>query len=211
MTVRQGTELEASVDEAFARLRDEIWVRSGGALPGVVLVASARRGEGRTSVAAGLGRALAEGPSDGTVLLVDADLRSPKLHEVFGVAVSPGLSDVLEGSLDLDAAVQRVGSGRAGLLPAGGYTENACMLIASDRMRKLVDELRNRAGTVVVDCPPTESGVEVTSLAEMVDGVLLVVRSDRTERKEALNACDQLSRTDKSRILGVVLNGVRLA
>ena len=61
MTVRHGTELDVTDEEAFARLRDEIWVRSGGALPRVVLVASARRGEGRTSVAAGLGRALAGG------------------------------------------------------------------------------------------------------------------------------------------------------
>lgn len=211
MSSRDRTRLEAMGDEAFARLRDEIWVRSGGALPGVVLVASARRGEGRTSVAAGLGRALAQGMPGGTVLLVDADLRSPKLHEVFDAAVSPGLSEVLGGSSDLDAAVRRLGSGRLGLLPAGEHSENACMLIASDRMRKLLDELRGQAGTVVVDSPPTENGAEAASLAAMVDGVLLVVRSDKTERKEALKACDQLSRTDKSRILGVVLNDARFA
>jgi non-specific protein-tyrosine kinase len=197
-------------DEAFARLRDEIWVRSGGALPGVLLVASARRGEGRTSVAVGLARALADSPSDRTVLLVDGDLRSPKLHEVFGAPISPGLSDVLGGSSDLGAALQSVDSGRARLLPAGRQAGNACMLIASERMSKLVDELRSQAATVIVDSPPTESGAEATSLAGLADAVLLVVRSDRTERKAALNACDQLGGTDKDRILGVVLSDTRL-
>jgi len=209
MRTHRRAKASVSAGDVYARLRDEIWVRSGGALPGTLLVSSARRGEGRTSVVVGLARALEDAVSDGAVVLVDSDLRAPRLHEVLGTSAAPGLSDVLAGRSDLDAALQRVDSGRILLLPAGEHAENACMLIASDRMSKLVDELRSRAAIVIFDSPPTERAAEVASLAAMADRILLVVRSDRTEREAALEACGQLCGADKGRILGVVLNDVR--
>ena len=193
-------------DEAFARLRDEIWVRCDGSLPGIILTASARKSEGRTFVVAGLTRALAEVLPKGAVLAVDADLRSPNLHESFHADISPGLSDVLAGDADLDASIKMTDGESIALLPAGDPSRNACMLVASDAMKQLVSDLRKRASVVVLDSPPMESGPEVQALAAMVDQVLLVVRADSTDLSDARNACESLRRVGSDRVMGVVLN-----
>lgn len=197
-------------DSAFGKLRDEIWVRSGGELAQVIAVVSARRGEGRTLTAAGLAQALGKGLPNERILLIDADLRRPSLHSVFGLELSPGLCDVLRGSCEAEAALQQAPDSSVILLPAGDGAEEACMLIASRRMTALMNDLRRRARVIILDCPPVESAVEAHALAEMADGVLLVVRADRTTQKEAADAATRLGGSEKGKLLGVVLNGVYL-
>jgi capsular exopolysaccharide synthesis family protein len=198
-----------SGDATFTRLRDEIWVRCDGSFPKVLLVASARQGEGRTSVVAGLARALADAMPNEAVLAVDADLRSPNLHGSFGADASPGLSDVLAGRSDLDAAVRSTDRDNIALLPAGEASDNACMLVASEAMRQLLPDLKGRAAVILLDSPPIGSGPEVQALAGMADRALLVVRADRTDRDEAQNAAESLAAVDGNRVMGVVLNDVR--
>jgi capsular exopolysaccharide synthesis family protein len=200
---------DRSGDATFTRLRDEIWVRCDGSFPEVLLVASSRQGEGRTSVVAGLARALADSMPNETVLAADADLRSPGLHECFGAGISPGLSDVLAGRSDLDAAVSSTDRENIALLPAGEAPDNACMLVASQAMRELLPRLKGRAAVVLLDSPPVGSGPEVHALAAMADRALLVVRADHTERDEAQNAAESLAAMDGKRVMGVVLNDVR--
>jgi capsular exopolysaccharide synthesis family protein len=174
-------------------------------------VTSAQPGDGRTSVAVGLAQAVQNGTGQGDVLLVDADLRSPDLHDVLGAAPFPGLSDVLLGRSDLDSALQRTNAGRVLLLAAGEHTENACMMVASDSMKQAMEALRARAGVVVVDTPPIEGAPEVQALARIADKILMVVRADQTERKAAVNACSLLGEAEPGRVLGVVLNDAWLA
>jgi tyrosine-protein kinase Etk/Wzc len=195
--------------DAFARLRDEVWVRGDGSFPKVLLVASARRGEGTTSVVAGLAEALADALPDETILTVDANLRSPRLHELFGASVSPGLSDILLGRSDLQSAVQGTDTGNIVLLAAGKDAQNACMLLTSDAMGSAVESMRARAAVVLMDAPPIEDSPEVQALARTSDKVLMAVRADQTDRTAAQNARDLLAGPDGDTILGVVLNDVR--
>lgn len=210
MLKRTREQTHPNSDQVFEQLRDQVWVRCEGGFPGVVLVASGRRGEGRTAVVAGLARALADAMTEGTVLAVDADLRAPRLHEVFGADISPGLSDVLTGRSQLDASIQAPHGGKLLLMAAGDRSGNACMLVASEAMRELLARLRDRGGVVLLDSPPLESGPEVQALAGMADKVLLVVRADHTDQREAQNARESLGGPDSQRVLGVVLNDVRL-
>lgn len=195
--------------DAFARLRDEVWVRGDGSFPKVLLVASARRGEGTTSVVAGLAKALADALPDDTILAVDANLRSPGLHELFGASVSPGLSDILLGRSDPQSAIQATDTGSIVLLAAGKDAQNACMLLASDAMGSAVESMRARAAVVLMDAPPIEDSPEVQALARTSDKVLMAVRADQTDRAAAQNARDLLAGPDGDTILGIVLNDVR--
>lgn len=196
-------------EEVYARLRDEIWVRCGGSFPGIILAASAQRGEGRTSVVAELARSVAEALPRGAVLAVDADLRSPGLHRWFGAEVSPGLGDVLAGEVGVEAAITAREGEKVALLPAGDPSRSACLLVASEAMRQLLSSLRERASVVILDSPPMESGPEVRALAAMADRVLVVVRADSTASGDAQNMCEALRRAGSDRVMGVVLNDAR--
>ncbi len=192
---------------AFARLRDEICLRTGSA-PGVIIVASARRGDGRTSVAAGLAGAFAR-TFPTPALLVDFDLARPALHTLFGVPVAPGVSDLLRESCDLPDALRRVGDGTIGLLPAGSRSEDASALLASPRLGWLMDALRSQSEAVVVDAPPVETGTQVRLLSAAADGALLVVRADRTTERDARSAYASLAASHGVNVLGVVLSAAR--
>jgi Mrp family chromosome partitioning ATPase len=195
------------VGAAFARLRDEICLRSGPA-PGVIVIASARRSEGRTSVAAGLaeafGRAL-RGPA----LLVDCDLMQPALHTLFSVPVAPGVSDLLRESCSLPEALHHVGEGTIGLVPAGSRSEDASLLLTAARLGWLLDALRAQSEAVVVDAPPVEAGIPVRLLSAAADGTVLVVRADHTTEGDARAAYASLAASRGVNVLGAVLSGAR--
>lgn len=192
---------------AFARLRDEICLRLGPA-PGVIVIASPRRGEGRTSVAAGLAEAFGR-TLRAPALLVDCDLTQPALHTLLGVPVGPGVSDLLRESCTFPEAVRRVGEGTFNLLPAGSRSEDAGALLASPRLGWLLDAMRSHSEAIIVDAPPVEAGVTVRLLSAAADGVMLVVYADRTTERDARTAYASLAALPGVSVLGVVLNAVR--
>lgn len=195
-----------TVTAAFARLRDGICLRAGGP-PQVVVISSARRGEGRSAVASGLARALTR--LDATsVALVDCDLRQPALHARFGVSASPGVSEVLRGKAKLAAARQSVEGGAISLLTAGAESQDAIPLLGTPAFSSLLSELRSQT-VVVVDAAPLESGPEAEILAAAADGVVLVVCADQTTEQEAQLAAARLSAAAGGPLLGVVLNQAR--
>ena len=211
--------------EAFRMLRTSlIWCEQGDQMKTLV-VTSAAPGEGKTLTAANLSVTFAY---DGLrVLLIDCDVRRPKLHGLFQVPRAPGLMELLTPttaatngieSLSFDPGQGRTESSRAiaevirptkirglSLLPCGALPTNASNLLSGVRMRALLHELAENFDLVILDTPPVLATADAGILASLADGVLLVVRAGQTDRLAAKRAHQQLVNV-KARVVGTVLN-----
>ncbi len=179
-----------------------------GESPRVLVVTSPRPGEGKTTVSSNLAIALAE--IKHRVLLIDGDLRRPRLHDIFDVANSSGLSDLLcerESVLDLpmDQLVQRTSIPNLFLLPSGPCPDGIFNYLYSPRVVRLLDRLREEFDHVIIDAPPTLEFADARVMARSSDGVIVVFRANQTDRRTALAVVDQLMR-DRIPILGTILN-----
>jgi capsular exopolysaccharide synthesis family protein len=168
----------------------------------VVMVTSARPGDGKSLTAANLALTLSESYRR-EVLLIDADLRRPSLHEVFGVPNVAGLSDGLLLEEDERLAAVKLTSTLT-LLPAGRPVQDPMGGLTSARMRKILEEAAARFEWVILDTVPVGLLADASILAGMVDGALVVVRAGETPHSALAKAVDVLTR---DKIIGVVLNG----
>jgi receptor protein-tyrosine kinase len=164
--------------------------------------------EGKTTVVSNLGIALAE--ISGRVLLIDGDMRRPRLHKVFDQANSWGLSDVLSEKnaiedLKLDVLVKKTAIPHLYLLPSGACSDNIFGLLCSGRMARLLPRFRQEFDYVLVDAPPCLEFADARIMARHAEGLLLVVRADYTEKKTAQAAVQRLS-SDGIPVMGVILN-----
>lgn len=165
-------------------------------------VTSSVSGEGVSEVSAGLAVALATSTTK-RVLLVDANLRCPSLHERFGVPVGPGLCDLIGGASDLVAV--RTPIPNLHLLPSGTSAQHPAQLMTSEAAQTRMKGLQTHFDYVVLDCPPVLSTVDGASICRFAGGVIIVVRSGLTPREDVDRTQDLLKGAP---ILGVVLNGV---
>jgi len=169
----------------------------------VLLVTSPSAGEGKTTTVAHLAAVLAE---FGTrVLVISADFRRPRVHELFDVAREPGLSDVLEsGSGKIHLSDLQIATGYAGvsLLPSGSPVHNPAQLLT--QTRALIAAARKLFDFVIVDTPPLLVANDATELAAVADMVLLMAKADRTSRDAALRSTEMLRRVNAP-LLGVVV------
>ena len=195
------------VAEAFRSMRTAVLFSVPGAPPKVILVTSARAGEGKTVASLNLAAALAEGGA--RVVLVDADLRHPRCHVALGVENDCGLADCLGGTGSLDGAIRVTGAVQLFLLPAGRPPTNPVQLVSSLRMRHVLARLRDVFDFVVVDTPPLLPVTDATVLAREADGVVLVVKGHDTPRELVRQARDRLLLAGAN-FLGVMVNNVGL-
>ena len=167
----------------------------------VVMVASALAGEGKTLTAVNLALTLSESYAR-RVLLIDADLRRPMVHQVFQVPNASGLNDGLMGDADRKLTVLEI-SPRLSLLPAGRPDRDPMSALTSDRMRRVIQEAATKFDWVVLDTAPVALLPDAHLLAAMVHVAVLVVQAGRTP-------CDLINRAIESlgrkRVIGVVLN-----
>ncbi len=191
--------------ENFKILRAQILFASNRERPRTILVTSALPGEGKTYVSANLGVSLALG-IDEFVLMVDCDLRRPRLHNLLNHSNVAGLHEYLLGDHELSELITRTGIGKLSFLPAGKPPLNPSELLSSQKMTSFIQEVRDRYPDrfIVIDSPPCEVAAEVTTLAKYVDAVVLVVRTHTTPRKLVHHAVDKIGRQN---ILGVAVNG----
>ncbi len=169
-----------------------------------LLVTSPQPMEGKSLVVANLSYAVAH--SEKRVVAVDADLRVPSLHTIFGVAQNEGLTgSLLKGNID--GNLQSAGFEGLMVLPCGELPPNPTEAVGSMRMRQLLEELTHKADLVLLDCPPVLIVADTLNLASAVDGVLLVIRAGKTRAKVAREAVESLRKVG-ARIIGVVLNDV---
>ena len=189
--------------EQYRSLRTRIAHADHGSAVDVVLVTSPGRGEGKSLTAANL--ALTMGQDVQTrVCVVDADLRHPRLHALFGVSDTPGLGDVLSGRATLADALVRFDDQQVVLLPGGQSPSHPAELLGSTAMRRMIETLRTQFDRVIIDAPAVGPLADVGILAPMVDGVLLVVHAGVTTKPAIQEAVATIA-SDK--FLGVVLNG----
>jgi non-specific protein-tyrosine kinase len=194
--------------EAFRVLRTNVRFASAGVDIPVrsLMFTSAAPAEGKTSIVANLGIVTAQAGRQ--VLLVDADLRHPRLHDVFGVPGQVGLASLLIDDADPENGIVDTGVDNLRLMPAGTSPPNPSEILGSQRMRRLIDELSDMADVVLFDAPPTLAGADAMVLAAEVDGVIVVVDSHSTRREAAKQALEMLQNADAT-VLGTVLNKAR--
>jgi capsular exopolysaccharide synthesis family protein len=193
--------------EAFKSLRTSVLFASADRGAKSVLVSSTAPGEGKTLVSCNLALALAM--TGQRVLVVDADMRRPKVHDVFGVPESPGLSDVLVGSVSPISAMRLAGHELLRVLPAGTLPPNPPELLGSRQFDELMEELSGKFDWVIFDSPPVRAVTDAAVLANRVTSVLFVIGSEMTDVSAAKVALERL-RAVNARITGAVLNRVNL-
>ena len=183
--------------QVMQRLRENNW--------NVVGVTSPGHGEGKTLTAVNLAVSLAMEMSQ-TVLLVDADLRSPSIHEVFGLRDCPGLADYLLDNQSVEDLLVHPGIGRFVLLPGGRAISNSTEILTSPKMLALVEEFKNRypSRIVIFDLPPLLHTADVLAFSPYTDALLFVVEEGKTTAEQLQRA---LTLVKNSRpVLGTVLN-----
>ncbi|MCT2089514.1 polysaccharide biosynthesis tyrosine autokinase [Micrococcus terreus] len=188
--------------EAVRQLRTNLKFVSIDNPPRTISFTSANPGEGKSTVVASLGLALAA--AGDRVIVIDADLRRPRQATLFGVEGRVGLSEVLAGQVPLEDALQVVGDDGMVLLPAGRTPPNPSELLGSERMKSLLEQL-SQDSLVLVDAPPVLPVTDSTLLATSVDGTVLVVKHAKTRREHVEVARDMLGKV-QANVIGVVLN-----
>lgn len=190
--------------EQYRRLATTLYATQAANGLKVVMVASALASEGKSLTASNLALTFSESYQK-SVLLIDADLRRPSLHEVFGLQPSPGLTDGLGASDERKLSLHHV-SQTLTVLTAGVPTSDPMALLASERMRRLIDEARETFEWVIVDTPPLGILADANLLSDLADGAVLVVRAESTPYDVVQRTAALLGR---DRLLGVVLNRAR--
>ena len=166
-----------------------------------IVLSSARPSEGKTTTAINL--ALSFGAErENSVCLVDADLRTPRIHKTFGSGIV-GLAEVLEGDAKLEEALIAVPDSRLMALPVKAMPTAPSELLSSRAMSQLIAELHTRFQTVIIDAPPVLGLPDTVTLVDLCDAALFVVGAGRSPRDEVESA---LERLDGSKVIGVVLN-----
>jgi capsular exopolysaccharide synthesis family protein len=188
--------------ESFRTLRTNLQFLDVGQGGRSFIVTSSIQSEGKTTTTANLAIALAD--SGVRVLLVDADLRRPKVAKYMGLEGSVGLTDVLIGRVPLTDVVQEWGRGRLSVLPAGTVPPNPSELLGSAAMGRLITELRSKFDVVLFDSPPLLPVTDAAILSRFVGGVILVVAAGRANRHHVGGAVSALENVG-SKVSGIVL------
>jgi capsular exopolysaccharide synthesis family protein len=188
--------------EAFRQLRTNLQFIRPDEPPRAIMVSSAVPGEGKTTLAVNLALALAEAGRQ--VVLVEADLRRPRVTRYLGLVGGVGLTNILAGSATTDEVVQLYGD-HLTVIGAGPTPPNPGELLASGLMSAFLDELKEKNDVVLVDAPPVLPVADASGLAVLVDGTVLSVRYGATTREQVQQAALTLQRVG-GRTLGVVLN-----
>lgn len=168
-----------------------------------LLMTSAGTGEGKTTTSIGLAVTMAQ--AGNRVVLLDTDLRKPRLHRTFGVSGEVGITSVLVDAAKLDEAIKKTEVVGLDLLPCGPLPPNPADLLHSDRFKELLERLAGMYDRVLLDSPPVGVVTDAAILSQLVDGSLLVIQANRTTRESARRARRRLLDVEAN-IVGVVLN-----
>ena len=191
--------------EAFRAIRTNLQYLDVDHPPRVIVVTSSLPGEGKSTLVVNLATALAQ--SGSRVMLVEADLRRPRITRYLGLVGGAGLSNVLAGTADLDEVTQPWGDGKLSVLAAGPMPPNPSEMLGSAQMRSLLQSLRETHDYVVIDTPPLLPVTDAAVLSVLADGCVVTTRCGVTRREQLAEAAATLSRID-AKLLGVVLNRV---
>jgi protein-tyrosine kinase len=203
MNVFVKPSLNREASEQFRTLRSRLYHLRADNSMRVVLITSPISGDGKTFVANNLAQALVRQP-DRRVLLIDADLRSSRLHTRLGAPAGPGLGEYLSGKADEMAVIQHGQEGGLYFIAGGTPANEASELLSNGRLKNLIERMTPCFDWIIFDSPPCLPVADASVLAGLCHGVLLVVRAGVTPSGAADKACQELRQRN---LVGVVLNG----
>jgi len=193
--------------EAFKHLRTNLQYGGEGNILKTILVTSSKPGEGKSTIVANL--AIAFSQLGIKVVAIDADLRKPTLHKYFECNSELGLTDFLIGRSSIDDIVQSTKVEDVYFIASGVMSQKTSELISSSRMRKFVEEMKNRYELILLDSPPVLAGTEATILSTLADQVLIVVSASETRYTELFHTIEELGEPE-GKVPGIVLNKFNL-
>lgn len=202
------TDARSPITESYRHLRTSLLLSSAGKPPKTILITSSQPAEGKTTT--GINTAFMLAQTGAQVLMIDCDLRRPRLHAQFGLPNSKGLTTWLSGEKNLDGLIQTCPQEpNLKVLTSGPVPPNPAELIGSEEMRNFLTLLSTQYAHIIIDSPPAISFTDASILSTMVDGVILVVHGGRSSRAVVRRAKQHLLDVG-AHIFGVVLNNVRL-
>ena len=200
----------SSLAEAYRQLRTSVLLSTAGHAPKTLLVTSSVPSEGKTTTAVNTAISLSQ--TGAKVLVIDADMRRPRLHNIFEIENRHGLSTILSSESteeEILSMITRHEEGNLYLLTSGPVPPNPAELIGSDQMRRLIGTLEDNFTHIVIDSPPIASFTDGVLISAMVDGVILVVHAGKSSRG-IVRRSRQLLQEVGAKIFGVVLNNANL-
>jgi len=202
------TDARSPITESYRHLRTSLLLSSAGKPPKTILVTSSQPAEGKTTT--GINTAFMLAQTGAEVLMLDCDLRRPRLHAQFGIPNTKGLTTWLSGEKNLEGLIQQCDKApNLKILTSGPVPPNPAELLGSEEMRKLLNTLSEQYAHIIIDSPPAISFTDASILSTMVDGVILVVHGGRSSRAVVRRAKQQLLDVG-AHIFGVVLNNVKV-
>ncbi len=192
--------------EAYKHLRTSILLSTAGRAPKSLLVTSSVPAEGKTTTVVNTATVLAQ--TGAQVLVIDADMRRPRLHQVFGLSNNDGLSAILSSDMteaDVLSKINKFRDTNIYLLSSGAIPPNPAELLGSTQMKRLLDIAGETFNYIVIDSPPIASFTDGVLISSLVDGVLLVVHGGKTSR-QVVKRTRQMLHEIGAKIIGVVLN-----
>ena len=195
----------SSVAECCRSLRTNILFSSADRQLKTIVVSSANPREGKTTSVIYLGTTMAQ--SGQRVLLVDTDMRRPRLHVPMGVSRQSGLSNLIVGEKDYEEVIKTTDIPNLWVLPCGPLPPNPAELLMSQRFQVVLGELAKRFDRVILDSPPLQLVTDAVVLSKQADGVIMVVHADKTLREDAKRAARQIRHVGGA-IFGTVVNAI---
>jgi capsular exopolysaccharide synthesis family protein len=199
--------LSPAYEEALRTIRTRILLSPIANDARCIAVTSANPREGKTMMASNLAVSMAM--AGRRVLLVDADLRRPQMHQIFNVTRSPGLSDVITGDAKPSDALRPTRTPGLFVLAAGSDAASPTDLLDSERLQQLIHGFSQVFDVILLDCPPVLAVADASIIAHAASSVLFVVRSGDTSRDAARAAVDRLVSV-QAQVVGVVLNNAKV-
>jgi polysaccharide biosynthesis transport protein len=195
--------------EAYLQLRTHLMLSTAGGPPQSILVTSGEEGEGKTMTALNLATSLAK--TSDNILLIDADLRCPRIHIVKDLSNETGLTTLLTvkeiSEQLLERTIQRDNSTNLHILTAGDRTVNPANLLCSEEMRGLLLHLSGKYNHIIIDSPPVLYFADSTILSTLVDSVIIVIRDNISSKQSVLKAKKMLQNVG-AKVIGMVMNGI---
>ncbi len=200
---------KSSVSEAFRSLRTSLMFSTPEGMPKTILITSPGPGDGKTTNAINLATVMAQ--NGAKVLLIDADLRKPRMHRDFSIPHAPGLTNRIAGSSEGDGSSAIVPTTVEGLfvMPSGNHAPNPAELLSSERMRKIISMASRAFDHVIIDTAPILGLADSLVLSRAVDGVIMVTAAGQTS-KDSIKASTRRLMQVQAPLLGVILNQVDL-
>ena len=191
------------ISEDYRTVRTSILLSHAEIPPKTIAFSSALPREGKTATAVNI--AVAFSQLEKKVLLVDSDMRKPRLHRIFKVRNVGGLSGYLTGKVSIEDAVQKTNVKNIWLIPSGPIPPNPAELLNSGKMKGLIEKLKKRFDIVLLDTPPILAVVDAVITSSFIDSTVFIIQAGKTTRKPFLQAVEELKKA-KGKIIGVLFN-----